>query len=75
MIQKVQVHKNIFDNNEADKLAKQRANRQPIPMDLTPFHLIGPLVPLLSTNMMTQFEILNNIQETNIEIHKSLLHP
>ena len=45
MIQKVRAHKNIFGNDEADKLAKQGANRDPIPITLTPFHLIGHQIP------------------------------
>ena len=73
MIQKVRAHNNIFGDDEANKLAKQGGNRDPIPITLTPFHLIGQY--LLPPNTMAQFEILNNILKMNIILHKSPMHP
>ena len=45
MFQKVWAHNNIFGNDEVGKLAKQGTNHDPIPMDLTLFHLIGHRIP------------------------------
>ena len=42
IIQKVWAHNIVLNNDEADKLAKQKANWNSMPLDLTPFRLIGP---------------------------------
>jgi hypothetical protein len=61
VIQQVWAHDNVLNNDEADKLAKQKANWNSMPLDLTPFHLIGPPIGPTSTQHNAYILNINNI--------------
>jgi hypothetical protein len=70
-IQKERAHNQIIGNEEADKLAKHGSSDIPIPLSLSPYHLIRhhtlcwpPIIPT-STQLTTRYVTLKDTLKKN----------